>query len=167
MMFLVHVLVYKSILLRGNWRSRNIFVSSIMFTKWIDINVCHFLIRLIKMTNYNTYPNLQPWDHAAEGPSAPSVAPQVPCHLSVIKAKRRGLINKEQMFKMFKMFKKKYEKYNKILNQFRWISACSSEISMATGISSVATFTTFTFIYICRDSCEHWVRYSISDWSDC
>ena len=111
------------------------------------------------MTNYNTYPNLQPWDHAAEGPSAPSVAPQVPCHLSVIEAKRRGLITKEQMFK------KKYEKYNKILNQFRWINACSSEISMATGISSVATFTTFT--YICRDSCEHWVGYSISDWSDC
>ena len=63
--------------------------------------------------------------------------PQVPYHLSIIKAKRRGLIDKE------KMFKKKYKKYNKILNQLMWLSACSSGISIATGISSAATFTTF------------------------
>ena len=41
------------------------------------------------------------------------------------------------------MFKQKYEKYNKILNRLRWINACSSGISIATGISSVATFATF------------------------
>ena len=41
------------------------------------------------------------------------------------------------------MFKKKYEKYTKILNQLTWLNACSSGISVATGISSVATFTTF------------------------
>ena len=41
------------------------------------------------------------------------------------------------------MFKKKYEKYTKILNQLTWLNACSSRISIATGISSVATFTTF------------------------
>ena len=49
----------------------------------------------------------------------------------------QGLITKEQMFK------KKYEKYTKILNQLTWLNACSSGISLATGISSVATFTTF------------------------
>ena len=41
------------------------------------------------------------------------------------------------------MFKQKYEKYNKILNQLMWLNACSSGISIATGISSVATFATF------------------------
>ena len=86
------------------------------------------------MVSYNTYPPL---------PSAPSIRtqppenPQIPYHLSVIKSKRRGLINKEVMFK------KKYKKYNKILNQLTWLNACSSGISVATGISSVATFVTF------------------------
>ena len=41
------------------------------------------------------------------------------------------------------MFKKKYEKYTKILNQLTWLNACSSSLSIATAISSVATFTTF------------------------
>ena len=41
------------------------------------------------------------------------------------------------------MFKQKYEKYNKILNRLTWLNACSSRISVATGISSVATFATF------------------------
>ena len=80
------------------------------------------------MTDYNLYPNL---------PSAPSENPQVAYHLSVIQAKMQGLKNKEQMFKQ------KYEKYNKILNQLTWLNACSSGISVATGICSVATFTTF------------------------
>ena len=42
-----------------------------------------------------------------------------------------------------KMFKKKYEKYTKILNRLEWLNASSSGISVATGISSVATFATF------------------------
>ena len=41
------------------------------------------------------------------------------------------------------MFKKKYEKYTKILNRLTWLNACSSGISIATRISSVATFATF------------------------
>ena len=41
------------------------------------------------------------------------------------------------------MFKRKYEKYTKILNRLTWLNACSSRISIATGISSVATFATF------------------------
>ena len=49
----------------------------------------------------------------------------------------QGLKNKEQMFKQ------KYEKYNKILKRLTWLNACSSGISIATGISSVATFATF------------------------
>ena len=79
------------------------------------------------MTDYKLYPNL---------PSAPPENPQVAYHLSVIQAKMQGLKNKEQMFKQ------KYEKYTKILNRFTWLNACSSGISVATGISSVATFAT-------------------------
>ena len=41
------------------------------------------------------------------------------------------------------MFKKKYKKYTKILNRLTWLNACSSGISVVTGISSVATFATF------------------------
>ena len=100
-----------------------------MFSKWININVCHFFIHLIKMTSYNTYPIL---------PSAPpDVPPQVTYHLNVVQANRRGLKAKEHMFK------KKYEKYTKILNRLTRLNACSSGISIATGISSVATFITF------------------------
>ena len=54
------------------------------------------------MMDYKLYPPI---------PSAlPEASPQVGYHLSVIKAKRRELIDKEAMFK------KKYKKYNKILN---------------------------------------------------
>ena len=49
----------------------------------------------------------------------------------------QGLKNKEHMFKQ------KYEKYTKILNKLTWLNACSTRISIATGISSVATFATF------------------------
>ena len=80
------------------------------------------------MTEYKLYPNI---------PSAPPENLQVAYHLSVIQAKMQGLKNKEQMFKQ------KYEKYNKILNRLTWLNACSSGISVATGISSVATFATF------------------------
>ena len=80
------------------------------------------------MTDYKLYPNL---------PLAPPENPQVAYHLSVIQAKMQGLKNKEQMFKQ------KYKKYTKILNRLMWLNACSSGISVATGISSVATFATF------------------------
>ena len=81
------------------------------------------------MTDYKLYLNLPPL--------APPENPEVAYHLSAIQAKMQGLKNKERMFKQ------KYEKYNKILNQFTWLNACSSGISTATGISSVATFATF------------------------
>ena len=68
--------------------------------------------------------------------------PQIPYHLNVVQAKRRGLISKE------KIFKKKYKKYTKKLNRLTWLNACSSGISVATGISSVATFATFIGISV-------------------
>ena len=80
------------------------------------------------MTDYKLYPNL---------PLAPPENPQVAYHLSVIQAKMQTLKNIEQMFKQ------KNEKYTKILNQLTWLNACSSGISIATGISSVATFVAF------------------------
>ena len=83
------------------------------------------------MTDYKLYPNF---------PSAPPENPQVAYHLSIIQATMQGLKNKEQMFKQ------KYDKYTKILNRLRWLNACSSGISIATGISSVATFATFVGI---------------------
>ena len=81
------------------------------------------------MTDYKLYPNLPP--------SAPPENPQVAYHLSVIQAKMQGLKHKEQMFKQ------KYKKYTKILNQLKWLNACSSRISIATRISTVSTFATF------------------------
>ena len=88
-------------------------------------------------------------------PSAPpDVPPQVGYHLNVVQAKRRGLIAKE------KIFKKKYKKYNRILDRLTWLNACSSGISVPTGISSVATFATFIGIPISA-------ALGIYDWSDC
>ena len=81
------------------------------------------------MTDYKLYPNLPP--------SVLPENPQVAYHLSIILAKMQGLKNKEQMLKQ------KYEKYAKILNRLMWLNACSSRISVSTGISSVATFATF------------------------
>ena len=91
------------------------------------------------MTEYKLYPSLSSAPPEALG-SRSAENPQVAYHLSIIRAKMQGLKNKEQMFKQ------KYEKYNKILNRLMWLNACSSRISIATGISSVATFTTFVGI---------------------
>ena len=94
------------------------------------------------MTDYKLYPNLPP--------SAPPENPQLVYHLSVIQAKMQRLKNKEQMFKQ------KYEKYNKILNRLTWVNACSSGISIATGISSVATFATFVGLPVEIVKCGFW-----------
>ena len=85
------------------------------------------------MVSYNTYPILPP---EAVGPRSVE-NPQIPYHLNVVQAKRRGLIAKEVMFKT------KYKKYNRILNRLTSVNACSSRISIATGTSNVATFATF------------------------
>ena len=86
------------------------------------------------MTDYKLYPPISS--------ASPDVPPQVAYHLSIIQAKRRWLKAKEQTFK------KKYDKYTKMLNRLMWLNACSSGISIATGISSVATFTTFIGILL-------------------
>ena len=84
------------------------------------------------MTDYKLYPPI---------PSAPPEAPlQVGYHLNVVQANRQGLKAKEATFK------KKYGKYTKILNRLTWLNTCSSGISVATGISSVAKFATFIWI---------------------
>ena len=46
------------------------------------------------------------------------------------------------------MFKQKYEKYTKILNRLMWLNVCSSGISIATGISSLATFATLVGLHV-------------------
>ena len=89
------------------------------------------------MTSYNTYPPLPSAPPEVPGPCLVKVPPQVGYHLNMVQAKRRGLIAKE------KTFKKEHKKYNKILDQLTWLNACSSGISVATEISSVATFPTF------------------------
>ena len=88
------------------------------------------------MTDYKLYPSLPLAPPEATGPRS-AENPQVAYHLSVIQSKMQGLKNKEQMFKH------KYEKYNNISNRLMWLNACSSRISVATGISSAATFATF------------------------
>ena len=47
------------------------------------------------------------------------------------------------MLQLREQYREKYEKYTKILNRLTWLNACSSGISVATGISSVATFAIF------------------------
>ena len=47
------------------------------------------------------------------------------------------------MLKLEERYKKKYKKYTKILDRLVWLNACSSRISAASGISSVATLSTF------------------------
>ena len=97
------------------------------------------------MTDHKLHPNL---------PSAPPENPQVAYHLSVSQAKMQGLKNKELMFKQ------KYEKHTKILNRLTWLNACSSGISIATGISSVATFATFVALPVSIKAVTwHWVQH--------
>ena len=79
------------------------------------------------MTNYNLYPPI---------PSAPE-APQVNYHLGIIQSKQQGLLKLEERYK------EQYKKYTKALNCLVAINACASRLSVATGISSVATLSTF------------------------
>ena len=93
------------------------------------------------MTSYNIYPSLPSAPPEARPPqSGAPLGSQVGYYPNILQAKQRGLKNKEQIFKQ------QYEKYNKILNRLMWLDACSSRISIATGISSVATFATFVRI---------------------
>ena len=80
-----------------------------------------------KMTSCNIYPTV---------PSTPE-DPQVNYHLNIIQSKRQGLLKLEERYK------KKHKKYTKILARLVALNACSSGLSVATGISIVATLATF------------------------
>ena len=79
------------------------------------------------MTSYNIYPTV---------PSAPEY-PQKVYHLNLIQGKGQELLKFEERYK------KKHKKYTKILDRLTWLNACSSSLSIASGISSVATLSTF------------------------
>ena len=82
-----------------------------------------------KMTNYNIYPDL---------PKEPSAPPWPQSYrLNVIQSKQQGLLRLEERYA------KKYSKNSEILDQLVWLNTCSSGISIATGILSVATLSTF------------------------
>ena len=83
------------------------------------------------MTSYNLYLTV---------PSA-SEDPQSYC-LNVTQSKRQGLKRLEERYK------EKYKKYNNILERLRWLNACLSRLSIATGISSVAMFSTFIGLHV-------------------
>ena len=81
------------------------------------------------MMNYNIYPD-------------PPKEPWTPLelqsfHLNVIHNMQKGLLKVEERYK------KKYSKYSKTLNQLVWLNACSSSLSMVSGILSVTTLSTF------------------------
>ena len=79
------------------------------------------------MMSYNIYQTV---------PSAPE-DPQVDYHLNIIQNKQQGLLKLEERYK------KKYKKYTKTLNRLVALNACASGLSVATGIFSVATLSTF------------------------
>ena len=76
------------------------------------------------MISYNTYATI-PED------------PQVTYHLDVIQSKQQGLKELEERYK------EKYRKYANILEQLAWLNACSSSLSIATGILSVVHSSVF------------------------
>ena len=82
------------------------------------------------MTNYNIYPDLP------KELSTP-LEPQSYC-LNMIQSEQQGLLKLEGRYA------KKYSKYSKILDQLVWLNTCSSGLSVATGISSMATLSTFS-----------------------
>ena len=81
------------------------------------------------MTSYNIYPDLpkEPWV---------PLEPQS-FHLNVVQSKREGLLKLEETYK------KKYSKYSKTLNRLVWLKACSSSLSVVSGILSVAMLSMF------------------------
>ena len=89
-----------------------------------------------KMTSYNIYPDLK----ECSAPPQPTGLLQAPqsYHLNVIQSKQQGLLRLEERYA------KKCSKYSKILSRFVWLNACSSGLSVATGISNVVTLSTFS-----------------------
>ena len=97
------------------------------------------------MTSYNIYPTV---------PSAPEV-PQVAYHLSTIRDKQ------QELSKLEDRYKEKYKKYTKTLNRLVTLNACAIGLSVASGISSVATLSTFIGLPVSM----HSIGCDISGWS--
>ena len=70
-------------------------------------------------------------------PTLPTAPPQEAYHLGIIESKQKELLKLEVRYK------KKHKKYAKILDRLIWLNACSSGITVASGVSSVATLSTF------------------------
>ena len=83
------------------------------------------------MTNHNIYPDLP------KEPLAP-LEPQPFC-INIIQSTQQGLLKPEERYA---------KKYSKILGRLVWLNACSSGLSIASGISSVATLSTFIGLLI-------------------
>ena len=81
------------------------------------------------MANYKLYPTLP----------TESLAPLDPqsYHLDVVQGKPQELLRLEERYK------KKHEKYSKTSDRLTWLNLCSSGLGVASGISSVATLSTF------------------------
>ena len=87
------------------------------------------------MTSYNIYPDL-PKEHLAPPQPTGPATPQSYC-LKVIQSKQKGLLRLEERYG------KKYFKYSRILDQLVWLNASLSGLSIAAGISSMTTLSTF------------------------
>ena len=57
-------------------------------------------------------------------------------HLNVAQSKQQELVSLKESHE------KKHEKYSKALDRLTWLNACSSSLSVASGISSVETLST-------------------------
>ena len=81
------------------------------------------------MTSYKLYPDL---------PKEPFTPPQPQFyHINVIQSKQQGLLKLGERYMM------KYSTYSKILDRIVWLNSCSGSLSIASGILSVATLSTF------------------------
>ena len=78
------------------------------------------------MTTYNLY---------SQSPPVP-FDPQA-YHLHMVHGKRKELV------KLKERYEKKHEKYSKALDRLMWLNTCSGGLSVAFGISSVATLSMF------------------------
>ena len=93
------------------------------------------------MMNCNIYPDLPkepltPPHFVAQAQPGGQVTPHS-YRLNIIQSKRQGLL------RLGKRYAKKYSKYSRILDRLAWLNACSSGLSVASGMSSVATLSTF------------------------
>ena len=78
------------------------------------------------MTTYNVY------SHSPPMPLDPQAY-----HANVAQEKRQELLRLDERYE------KKCEKYSKALDRQTWLNACSSSLSVASGISSVAMLSMF------------------------